>query len=85
MMDTNIYYDKVIVFESDARNALKAAAEIDSNTWVHANIHETVVLVTIDTDVHKPQYDRTYKKTVKTVTDILDKYEINYKLKQLRF
>ena len=84
-MNTNIYCNKIIVFKSDARNALQAAAEIDSELYCYVQIFETVVTVTIDVDVEEPKYNRSIEKTMDKCTKILKKYGIDFKIKGMRF
>lgn len=85
MLDGNIYFDKVVMFKSDAPNAIKAAMKIEDNCYVRVNTYETFIMVKFDTDVENPKYGRSFNAAVKKTTDILDEYKIEYKCKQLKF
>ena len=85
MMDNSIYYDKVIMFESDARNAFKASCEIERLDWTNVMVFQSFILVHIDTRVDNECLKRTFDQTIIKAKEILDKYCINYKCKQLKF
>lgn len=84
-MNTNIYNNKIIVFESKAIDALKAAATIDSFTYTYVMTFDNVVMVSFDNDVEEPKYKRTLSDLMTRVIDVLKKYKIEYKIKGMKF
>lgn len=84
-MNTNIYNNKIIVFESKAIDALKAAATIDSFTYTYVMTFDNVVMVSFDNDVEEPKYKRTLSDLMTRVIDVLKKYNIEYKIKGMKF
>ena len=84
-MNTNIYNNKIIVFETKAIDALKAAATIDSFTYTYVMTFDDVVMVSFDNDVEEPKYKRTLSDLMTKVIDILKKYNIEYKIKGMKF
>ena len=84
-MNTNIYSGKVLVFKSDAVDALKASSEIDGMTYTYVQIFDSVVLVSIDTDVEAPKFNRSIEQTFNKCKEILEKYNIEYEIKMMRF
>ena len=84
-MNTNIYNNKIIVFETKAVDALKAAATIDSFTYTYIMTFDNVVMVSFDNDVEEPKYKRTLSDLMTKVIDVLKKYKIEYKIKGMKF
>ena len=84
-MNTNIYNNKIIVFETKAVDALKAAATIDSFTYTYIMTFDNVVMVSFDNDVEEPKYKRTLSDLMTKVIDVLKKYNIEYKIKGMKF
>ena len=84
-MNTNIYNSKVIVFKTNAVNALKAATTIDSYIYTYVMTFDDVVLVSIDNDVEQPKFDRSVKKLMDNCVEVLKKYNIEFKLKNMTF
>lgn len=84
-MNTNIYNNKIIVFESKAVDALKAAATIDSFIYTYVMTFDNVVMVTFDNDAEEPKYKRTLSDLMTKVIDVLKKYNIEYKTKEMKF
>lgn len=84
-MNTNIYNNKIIVFEAKAIDALKAAATIDSFTYTYVMTFDNVVMVSFDNDVEEPKYKRTLSDLMTKVIDVLKKYKIEYKIKGMKF
>ena len=85
MMDESIYKDKVIMFKSGEPDALKAVCEIDRISWIDVRVFESFILVTADGRIDNKELKRTFDKEIKKVVAILDKYNIQYKAKQLKF
>lgn len=84
-MNTNIYNNKIIVFETKATDALKAATTIDSFMYTYVMIFDNVVMVTFDNDVEEPKYNRSLKDLMEKSINVLKKYNIEYKLKGMKF
>ena len=84
-MNTNIYNNKIIVFKSEATDALKAATTIDSFTYTYVMIFDNVVCVMFDNDVEEPKYKRTLKGLMEKCVNVLDEYKIEYKIKGMKF
>ena len=84
-MNTNIYNNKIIVFETKAVDALKAAATIDAFTYTYIMTFDNVVMVSFDNDVEEPKYKRTLSDLMTKVIDVLKKYNIEYKIKGMKF
>lgn len=84
-MNTNIYNNKIIVFETKATDALKAATTIDSYTYTYVMMFDDVVIVTFDNDVEEPKFHRTLEELMKKCIDVLKKYNIEYKIKGMKF
>lgn len=83
MMTTIIYGDKFITFRSDAINAMKAAMEIDSLSYAHIDVHESVITVNV-TAASTNRYvkeDEIFKEAEK----ILNKYCVSFKYKKITF
>jgi hypothetical protein len=85
MLDESIYKDKVIMFKTDGPDALKAVCEIDRISWIDARVFESFILVTADSRIDNDELRRSFDKEIKKVISILDKYNIQYKAKQLMF
>lgn len=85
MLSTAIYKDKVFMFESNAKDALKASCEIENLTWTDIETFESFILVKIDTRVDNKELGRTFDEIASKVVKILNKYNIEYKAKQLKF
>lgn len=84
-MNTNIYNNKIIVFETKAIDALKAATTIDSFTYTYVMTFDNVVMVTFNNDVEEPKYKRTLSDLMTKVIDVLKIYKIEYKIKGMKF
>ena len=84
-MNGNIYNSKVMVFKSDAVDALKAATTIDAKTYTHVVLYDNVVLVSFDNDVERPKYNRTLKGLIDECEKVLNEYKIEYKIKIMKF
>ena len=84
-MNTNIYNNKIIVFETKAVDALKAATTIYSYTYTYVMMFDDVVMVTFDNDVEEPKFHRTLEELMKKCIDVLKKYNIEYKIKGMKF
>lgn len=84
-MNTNTHSSKIVVFKSDSVNALRAATEINGLNWAYVTIYENVVAVSINIKADSPEWNRTIIDTINEVTAILDKYSIEYKIKQMKF
>lgn len=85
MLSTSIYKDKVFMFESNASDALKACCEIEQLSWTDVETFETFIIVKINTRVDNEELGRTFEQIAGQIVKILDKYEIPYKAKQLKF
>lgn len=84
-MNTNIYNNKIIVFETTAVDALKAATTIDSYTYTYVMMFDSVVMVSFDNDVEEPKFNRTMTDLMKKCIEVLKEYKIDYKLKGMKF
>ena len=84
-MDTNIYNDKIIVFKSSDANAIKAASEIDNESWTRVMIYDSVVVVSFANSVERPEFDRHLKDLFNKCVGYVTKYNIEYKIKGMRF
>jgi hypothetical protein len=84
-MNTNIYNNKIIVFETKAIDALKAATTIDSYTYTYVMMFDNVVMVSFDNDVEEPKYKRTLNDLIEKCINVLKKYNIEYKIKGMKF
>lgn len=80
MMSTIIYGDRIIVFSSDAIDAMKASMEIDSVSYAHIEVHESVVVVNV-TAQSSNKYAKE-KEIFNEVERILNKYNIDFKYKK---
>lgn len=78
-----ICMDSFIVFPTDAKNAIKAAQEIDQISYCNVQTFESVIAVMPDSpDVWK--YSKPVE-TIKAAKKILNKYGIPYKNKKMSF
>lgn len=84
-MNTNIYNNKIIVFETKAVDALKAAATIDSFTYTYIMTFDNVVMVSFDNDVEEPKYKRSLNDLMEKCINVLKNYNIEYKIKEMKF
>ena len=83
-MNTDIYNDKIIVFKTNSVDALKAATEINKTLFVYVLIFDDVVMVAFDNKVEK-NYTNGLNKSIEKVTSILKNYNIEYKIKEMKF
>lgn len=84
-MNTNIYNDEIIVFKTNSVDALKAATEINNMLYVYVLIFDDVVLIAFDNEAEKPCVNRSLDNIIEKVTNILKKYNIEYKTKEMKF
>jgi hypothetical protein len=84
-MNTNTHSNKIIVFKTDSVNALRAATEINAVSWTCVLIYESVVTVSINIKAENAEWDRKIDDIIKEAKSILDKYSIEYKVKQMKF
>ena len=87
-MNTNVYQDKVIMFKSDAVDALKAASTISQESYIYVTIYDSVVVVSFDESYEELKHinkDRTMNNLMKKAINILNKYDIEYKIKGMKF
>lgn len=84
-MNTKTHSSKIVVFKTETVNALRAATEINGLNWAYVTIYENVVVVSINIKADNPEWSRTVIDTINEVTSVLDKYSIEYKIKQMKF
>ena len=77
------YNDKIVVFRTNSINAVKAINEIDSEGYVRINVHESVVSVTF-LSVSFNRYANE-DELLNKITNVLKKYNIEYKIKKMTF
>ena len=82
-MTTIIYGDKFIVYRSDARDAMKASMEIDSISYAHIDVHESVITVNVTAESSN-KYAKE-REIFSNVEKVLTKYGIDYKYKRIVF
>lgn len=83
-MNTNIYNNKIIVFKTNSVNALKAATEINKTLYVYVLIFDDVVMTAFKNKVEK-DYTNGLDDLIEEITNILKKYNIEYKIKGMKF
>lgn len=84
-MNTMIYKSKIITFDPKAIDALKAAACIDAYTGTHVMIFDDVVIVAFNTKLDEFVRYCSIDEYVTKCTDILKEYNIEYKIKEMKF
>ena len=84
MLDNSIYYSKVLMFDINDKDAMKATCEISNISWCEPKIFDSFVIVIFDTRIDNEGLHRTFDEELKKVVAILKKYNIEYKAKQLK-
>ena len=80
MLGSIIKSDKFIVFAADVNDAIKAAMECDTISYVYVDVFESVVQISIHSEKSN-EYVKP-KDIWKRVEDILNKYDIMFKYKK---
>lgn len=77
------FNDKIVVFRSDAVDAVKAINEIDNEGYIRVEVHESIVTVNFLSKNYNRFADET--ELLGKITSILKKYNIEHKIKLLVF
>jgi hypothetical protein len=80
MLGSIIKSDKFIVFAADSNDAIKAAMECDSLSYVYVDVYESVVQISVHSEKSN-EYVKP-KDVWNRVEHILNKYEIMFKYKK---
>ena len=80
MLSNSIHCDKFIVFPSDANDAIKAAMECDSHSYVYVDVFESVIMISIHSEA-SCKYAKE-KEIWNDIEQILNKYGIMFKYKK---
>lgn len=82
-MTSIIYANKFIVFRTAEPDALKAAMECDGICYVHVDVYDDMITVSI-TDPKTSEYIKP-KELYEQIESKLKKYHIPYKYKKITF